>query len=87
VDTLDAITSDRPYRKGRPLQVARDEIARCSGTQFDPALAAAFARIPDSEWERIRNQVATMESEEMQRFSGLPHPLANPQPLARASGT
>ncbi len=39
VDTLDAITSDRPYRKGRPLQVAKDEIQRCAGTQFDPALA------------------------------------------------
>ncbi len=87
VDTLDAITSDRPYRKGRPLQVARDEIARCAGTQFDPGLAAAFARIPDSEWERIRNQVASMESAELQRFSGLPHPLADHPPLARASGS
>ncbi|HYH96285.1 HD domain-containing phosphohydrolase [Hyalangium sp.] len=76
VDTLDAITSDRPYRKGRELKVARDEIARCAGSQFDPALAEAFLRIPDSEWMRIRNQVETMEAEEMQRFGHLPHPLA-----------
>jgi putative nucleotidyltransferase with HDIG domain len=76
VDTLDAITSDRPYRKGRDLQVARDEIARCSGTQFDPTLAQAFLRIPDSDWNRIRDQVLSMEAEEMQRFGHLPHPLA-----------
>lgn len=63
-DTLDAITSDRPYRKGRPLQVARDEIKRCAGTQFDPMLAETFLRIPDSEWSRIRAEVEAMELEE-----------------------
>jgi putative nucleotidyltransferase with HDIG domain len=89
VDTLDAITSDRPYRKGRPLQVARDEIQRCAGTQFDPTLAAAFLRIPDSEWERIRAQVEAMEVEEVQRFGKLPIPTKPepPAPFARASGT
>lgn len=86
VDTLDAITSDRPYRKGRSLQVAKDEIGRCAGSQFDPALAAAFLRIPDSEWARIRGQVESMEHEEQQRFSNLPHPLATAPELARASG-
>ncbi len=63
-DTLDAITSDRPYRKGRPLQVAKDEIKRCAGTQFDPTLAEAFLSIPESEWGRIRSQVEAMEVEE-----------------------
>ena len=37
-DTLDAITSDRPYRKARGFDLAREEILRCSGTQFDPAV-------------------------------------------------
>jgi HD-GYP domain-containing protein (c-di-GMP phosphodiesterase class II) len=64
VDTLDAITSDRPYRKGRSLQVAKDEIKRCSGTQFDPELVEAFQRIPDSEWTGIRDQVKQMEADE-----------------------
>lgn len=41
-DTFDAITSDRPYRKGAPFQTARDEIRRCSGTQFDPRCVQAF---------------------------------------------
>jgi HD-GYP domain-containing protein (c-di-GMP phosphodiesterase class II) len=44
-DTFDAMTSDRPYRKGMPLARARDEIRRCAGTQFDPNLAALFLDI------------------------------------------
>jgi putative nucleotidyltransferase with HDIG domain len=41
-DTYDAMTSDRPYRKGLPHKVALTEISRCSGTQFDPAVVEAF---------------------------------------------
>jgi HD-GYP domain-containing protein (c-di-GMP phosphodiesterase class II) len=43
-DTFDAMTSDRPYRKGLPLDVATAEIERCTSTQFDPGVAAAFLR-------------------------------------------
>jgi response regulator RpfG family c-di-GMP phosphodiesterase len=60
VDTLDAITSDRPYRKARPLEVARAEIERCSGTQFDPACVEAFLSVSQDEWERIRLDVETV---------------------------
>lgn len=42
IDTLDAMTSDRPYRKGRSFEQARDEIAALSGKQFDPQVVAAF---------------------------------------------
>lgn len=42
IDTLDAITSDRPYRKGRSFEQARDEIAAMSGKQFDPQAVSAF---------------------------------------------
>ena len=41
-DTLDAITSNRPYREGQPLEKARSEIARYAGVQFDPRCAEAF---------------------------------------------
>lgn len=34
-DTLDAITSDRPYRRGRSFEEALAEIEKCSGSQFD----------------------------------------------------
>ena len=42
IDTLDAITSDRPYRKANTFEQARDEIVRMSGTQFDPVAVQAF---------------------------------------------
>ncbi len=41
-DTFDAMTSDRPYRKGLPIEVALQEIQKGAGTQFDPHLAPLF---------------------------------------------
>jgi putative nucleotidyltransferase with HDIG domain len=56
-DTLDAITSDRPYRKGRSFAEASLEIARFSGEQFDPAIVEVFLRIPEFLWMKLRRQV------------------------------
>ncbi|MFB3922204.1 MAG: HD domain-containing phosphohydrolase [Terriglobia bacterium] len=53
-DTLDAMTSDRPYRRALSCQEARDEIRRESGRQFDPAVVQAFLAIPEETWEEIR---------------------------------
>lgn len=63
VDALDAIRSDRPYRAGRSFEVALDEIKRCAGTQFDPAVVEAFAQVPEVEWEAIRLRVERMAAE------------------------
>lgn len=41
-DTYDAMTSDRAYRRALPHEVTVSEIERCSGTQFDPDIAATF---------------------------------------------
>ncbi|MDP1682147.1 MAG: HD-GYP domain-containing protein [Burkholderiales bacterium] len=43
IDTLDAMTSDRPYRKGLSFDAAKTEILRMSGTQFDPQAVEAFS--------------------------------------------
>ncbi len=43
-DTFDAMTSDRPYRKGLPLDRAFDEIRKKAGTQFDPEFVQAFLK-------------------------------------------
>ncbi|NOY52824.1 MAG: GAF domain-containing protein [Deltaproteobacteria bacterium] len=45
-DTYDAITSDRPYRKGPGHEFAVEELKRCSGTQFSPEVVDAFLRTP-----------------------------------------
>lgn len=44
-DTYDAMTSDRPYRKGLGHDLALDEIEKSAGKQFDPEIAMAFVRI------------------------------------------
>jgi HD-GYP domain-containing protein (c-di-GMP phosphodiesterase class II) len=41
-DTYDAMTSDRPYRKGLNKDIAVQELIDCSGTQFDPVVVEAF---------------------------------------------
>lgn len=56
-DTLDAITSDRPYRKARGFDAARIEILRCSGTQFDPAVVEVFLKIPNELWHELRSEI------------------------------
>ncbi len=56
-DALDAITSDRPYRRARNFDVAREEILRCSGTQFDPGVVEVFLKIPNDLWHELRSEI------------------------------
>jgi putative nucleotidyltransferase with HDIG domain len=76
-DTLDAITSDRPYRKGRSFAEARAEIHRCSGTQFDPAIVKVFIAMPDDVWSDLRREVER----------GYSNPIGIKPTLACASAT
>jgi putative nucleotidyltransferase with HDIG domain len=56
-DTLDAITSDRPYRKAATFAAARLEIKRCAGTQFDPGVVEVYLSLPDQLWEDLRAEI------------------------------
>jgi putative nucleotidyltransferase with HDIG domain len=56
-DTLDAITSDRPYRASRTFDAAREEILRCSGTQFDPNVVETFLKLPNEVWIQLRTEI------------------------------
>lgn len=58
-DTLDAITSDRPYRKARSVEAARTEINDWSGRQFDPEVVKAFLAIDPHDWERLHRETVT----------------------------
>jgi HD-GYP domain-containing protein (c-di-GMP phosphodiesterase class II) len=42
-DAFSAMTTDRPYRKARPVEEAVAELRRCAGTDFDPAVVDALA--------------------------------------------
>jgi putative two-component system response regulator len=46
-DAFDAMSSDRPFRKGRPLDDAFEELQRCVKTQFDPRLVQHFGMAAD----------------------------------------
>ena len=55
-DTLDAMTSERPYRPAYSFEDAVGEIRRCAGTQFDPAVVEAFSEVSVEEWRDIAHQ-------------------------------
>jgi HD-GYP domain-containing protein (c-di-GMP phosphodiesterase class II) len=41
-DSFDAMTSHRPYRRGRTMHEALQELQACAGTQYDPEIVGAF---------------------------------------------
>jgi len=56
-DTLDAITSDRPYRPAQTLQAAKTEIQKYAGRQFDPVVVELFLSMPDQIWDDLRREI------------------------------
>jgi putative nucleotidyltransferase with HDIG domain len=52
-DAFDAMTSDRPYRKGMPPWEAFQEIVAKTGLQFDPAVVDAFKHVVTEKIERV----------------------------------
>ncbi len=57
-DTVDAMTSDRPYRSARPFWEAREQIQHGSGSLYDAQVADTFLSIPNETWEAIRAETA-----------------------------
>jgi putative nucleotidyltransferase with HDIG domain len=53
-DALDAMTSDRPYRRALPYSAAREEIIRESGRHFDPEVVRVFLSISQETLDNIR---------------------------------
>jgi putative nucleotidyltransferase with HDIG domain len=56
-DTLDAITSDRPYRAARSITAARKEIQAWNGRQFDPEVVKVFLSMPDGIFEDLGREI------------------------------
>jgi putative nucleotidyltransferase with HDIG domain len=57
-DTLDAMISDRPYRKALSITAAREEIQRFSGRQFDPRVVQVFLAQPSNVWFELHEKIA-----------------------------
>jgi ribonuclease P protein subunit RPR2 len=79
-DTLDAMTTDRPYRDALTWEDAIDEILAQDGRQFDPAVVAAFAgREP-----RLRRLYQEFSATSSPRSTALPNPLRSRRRAAPA---
>lgn len=82
VDTMDAMLSNRPYRKALTYSMVRKQVEIHRGTQFDPEVAEVFLQIPEQQWheviaERCPNLArCTLEHSAIQ--PGLPQPAAAP---------
>ncbi len=78
-DTLDAMTSDRPYRKAGSLEAAIAEIEAQSGRQFDPEIVRAFLTIDPNVWREIRSGVQDGEDEscaDCSNMTAASHPIS-----------
>jgi response regulator RpfG family c-di-GMP phosphodiesterase len=64
-DTLDAMTSDRPYRKGTTFANAIQEIHRCAATQFDPEVVKAFLDIGEAGLVKIKQEMLAKKNAPM----------------------
>lgn len=58
-DSLDAMISDRPYRRALPMSHACQEIKRCAETQFDPKVVEVFLSIPEQHWIDLREHLGS----------------------------
>ena len=57
-DTLDCMTSNRPFQRACGFDQASREILLGAGSQFDPNIVAAFREIALDDWQHIRISVA-----------------------------
>jgi len=58
-NSMDAMLSDRPYRKALPMSYAHEEIQRCASTQFDPKVVKVFLSIPELHWKELRETLGS----------------------------
>jgi len=74
-DTLDAITSNRSYRRASSFESARDTILQCSGSQFDPQVVNVFLSITEETWPAIasnESQIGVRSSDSLGNGKVLP---------------
>ncbi len=60
VDTYDAMSQTRAYRKGLPDEIIYGELKRCAGTQFDPQIVRIFLQAHRT-WNSVENTEEVVE--------------------------
>ncbi len=90
-DAVEAMASDRPYRKGMSLDEIIAEVKRCANTQFDPSVAAAFVRIAERERDHlIVNSAVEVQRKQARHADAILHPHGlpfNPNGNTNANGS
>lgn len=61
-DAFDAMISDRVYRARRSYEATVEELDRCAGEQFDPAVVEAFHRVPHEDWRELCGEPCSLLS-------------------------
>ena len=70
-DAIEAMSSDRPYRRARNIEFIIDELKRCSGTQFDPQVVdVAVEVLNERKEEMLAEQVLQQTKVQMQYSNG-----------------
>jgi response regulator RpfG family c-di-GMP phosphodiesterase len=80
VDSFDAITSDRPYRRASSFAAGIQVIRGCSGTQFDPEVVKAFLGIPEEIWPAIAKDNRTRDLQPSVLMENKTEPGPDPNP-------
>jgi HD-GYP domain-containing protein (c-di-GMP phosphodiesterase class II) len=84
-DAFDAIVSDRVYSPSKSYELAAAELDRCAGKQFDPAVVAAFHRVPRAEWDEMRRRsLSKVRSQSLPTLDDQ-YPQALPRPMREKS--
>ena len=86
-DTLDAMTSDRPYRKGTTFANAIAEINRCAGTQFDPEVVRAFNDIGEAGLVQIKQDMVAKKKAAAEQARAEAEGVPAPGPSAPEPGS
>ncbi|MEZ4634543.1 MAG: HD-GYP domain-containing protein [Caldilineaceae bacterium] len=80
-DAVEAMASDRPYQRNKPIQAILSELQRCAGEQFDPAVVEAFLAVVESQPHLIGNSAEDV----VQTYSQMTSPL-NAKRISRWHG-
>ena len=89
-DAVEAMASDRPYSHARSLDQIIDELQRCAGSQFDPAIVAVFVKVARRRGEDFvvnsAREVVQRQTNGRTSTAGLTDPAPHPIPAATLTG-